>query len=228
MAGITELTPEAELEWQELTESFSTSHVFNDFKDSVSNFVTSYEVTSVTLYSAKDDGRRHQRMMRGDFQPSRGLQDQQDVIIVEYTQTVKYNTIDAAAFPAKVLVAAPFEQEDNRNAYTALLQTSSQTLLSEVRGVSPIRVPTPPSAAPTPAPDEKGSGLSKPAIIGIACGGAGLLIVIVLFFIYCRGGDGDGGDDKSVGDPPLHVDVRNDEVSTLAGPDGPPTYGDRR
>lgn len=226
MAGITDLTSNDQIEWEELTASYSTSYVFNDLKGSVSNFVTSYEVTDISI----PEPRRLQRMMRGGFQSSRGLEEeQQDIIIVEFTQTVKYNTIDTSKFTPELMVAAPFATDNERSAYVALLNTSTNPVLSEVKGVSEIIVPSVPE--PTVPPTSPGNSeepvLSKLEIIGIACGGAAVLILIVLFYMYCRKGGGEGSDDNSGGDPPLQVDVRNDEISTLAGPDGPPTYGDQ-
>ncbi len=219
MAGLTEFTPGAEAEWQELTGQYTTSFVFNEMKDTVTNFVTTYEVTDSFPYT-EGDGRR--RMMRGESQESRNLQSQ-DIIIVEYTQTVKYNIVGSTALiTSEDLITAPFETEAERAAYVTVLKTASDSTLAGVKGVSKVQVPTQPTQAPAPAP---GGGLSRTAIIAISCGCGGLLIIIILFIIYCRGGGGDG-DSKE--DPPLHVDVRNDEVSTLAGPDGPPTYGDQR
>lgn len=155
-------------------------------------------------------------------------QQQQDIIIVEYTQTLKYNTVDANKFSPEVIVAAPFLTDSERSAYVTLLKTSSDPVLSRVKGVSEITI----SKQTDPPPTEGGQGKSEPVlstveIIGIACGGAALLILIILFYMYCRKGSRGGGDEKVADDPPLQVDVRNDEVSTLAGPDGPPTYGDQ-
>jgi len=218
MAGLTEFTPEAEAEWQELTGQYTTSFVFNDMKDMVTNFVTTYEATDSFPY-IEGDARR--RMMRGESQESRNLQSQ-DIIIVEYTQTVKYNIVGSTAtVSSEDLIIAPFETEAERAAYVTVLKTASDSTLAAVKGVSKVQVPEQPTPAPTPVP---GGVLSRTAIIAISCGGGGLLIIVILFIIYCRGGGGDG-DSKE--DPPLHVDVRNDEVSTLAGPDGPPTYGDQ-
>lgn len=149
---------------------------------------------------------------------------------MEYTQTVKYNTVDANKFSPDLMITAPFATDDERSAYVALLKTSSNPVLLQIKGISEILVPAqlPRSTiVPTDPSSKKGPVLTKPAIIGIACGGAGLLILIILFCIYCRSGGSEGDDDKISGDPPLHVDVRTDEVSTLAGPDGPPTYGDQ-
>ena len=220
IAGVTDFTPDAISQWQALTEEYSSSFVFNDLKDSVTNYNTVIDVTDFAPY-VNVDSRRHQRMMRGE---NRNLQDQQDIIIVEYTQSVTYNIVGIVAqITAEELVAAPFATDAERAAYVTVLKTSDDPVLSEVRGVSEVDIPVQPTQAPEPVPKR---GLSTTAIIGISCGGGGLLIVIVLFWIYCSS-RGDEGEDKEA-DPPLHVDVRNDEVSTLAGPDGPPTYGDQR
>ena len=218
IAGLVEFTPETELEWQELTQQYSSSFVFNDLKGVVTNFITVYTVTDSFPYEDSAS-----RRLRGENQESRDLQTAQDIIIVEYTQTVKYNIVgDSATVAAEDLLTAPFETEVERAEYVTILKSASETDLSQIKGVSQVQVPPQPTQSPAPAP---GGALSRTAIIGISCGGGALLIVIILFIIYCRSGGGDDGDKD---DPPLHVDVRNDEVSTLAGPDGPPTYGDQR
>lgn len=149
-----------------------------------------------------------------------------DVLIVEYTQSVEYNTLDSSKFTPEMIVTAPFETDSERNAYVSLLKKSNNELVAGVIGVSPVQLA--PASEPTTAPvPKKDPILTKPAIIGIACGGAGLLILIFLFCIYCRSGGGDESVGKGKDEPPLQVDVRDDEVSTLAGPSGPPTYGDQ-
>jgi len=230
MAGVTDLPISARSSWEELTQLFCDSYVFNDLKNSVSNFDTSYEVTDVIPITLQ----RHQRMMRGN---QRGLQSQQG-IIVEYTQTVKYDTIDPKKYNSTFIVTAPLETDEERTAYVTLLGTSSDDTLSQVTGVSEIRirdvsstlVPESSTDAPNKAPKEAPL-LTKPAIIGISCGVAAALVLFVIFGVYCcrsGGGSDGGGDAKSSGEPPLHVSVKDDEVSTLAGPQtGPPTYGDQ-
>jgi len=162
------------------------------------------------------------------------LQSQQ-VIIVEYTQTVKYDTIDPKKNTPNFMVAAPFETDEERTADVTLLGTSSDDTLSQVTGVSEIRIrdvsSTLPPGSSTDVPKEAPL-LTKPAIIGISCGVAAAFVLFVIFGVYCcrsGGGSDGGGDAKSSGEPPLHVSVKDDEVSTLAGPQtGPPTYGDQR
>jgi len=239
MVGIDELSSSARTEWQELTGSFSTSYVFNDLKDKVTNFVTTYEVTSVSRVKPPQERHRwRERQLRTttteepQHESERRLQKQ--AILVFYTQTVEYNTVDGELFTPEFMATAPFETNSERNAYVTLLNTSTNSALAQVTEVSESQLPadatTTPKESPTAAPKTKDEILSKPAIIGIACGGAGLLILIVLFAIYCRSGATENrSDNKSNDEPPLqlHVDVRDDEVSTLAGPNGPPTYGDQ-
>lgn len=232
MAGITELSASSKASWEELTRSFSTSSVFNDLKDSVSNFVTTYEITNTSPITLQ----RHHRMTRGI---QRELQTQQG-IIVEYTQTFRYDTVDPTTFTPILLATLPFETDSQRTAYVTLLGTSSDDTLSEVTGVSEIQISeasspsASPESSPTNAPSNytstESSFWTKAAIIGVACGGAALLILVVIFCIccFCRKGDAEDGDGKSNADPPLQVDVRADDVSALAGPQGgPPTYGDQ-
>eukprot|EP00536_Pseudo-nitzschia_multiseries_P004400 jgi/Psemu1/253561/estExt_Genewise1Plus.C_730030 len=89
-------------------------------------------------------------------------------------------------------------------------------------------MPAAPTQAPTDAPVlDKDPVLSKPAIIGIACGAAGILILIVLFATYCRNEPEERSDDNLSDEPPMQVETRDDDISTLAGPNGPPTYGDQ-
>jgi len=258
MAGITELPESSQADWKELTESFSTSYIFNDLKDKVSNYATTLTVTGVSPITV-GRRKRHLRLRWADRrlqeEVEEGVEDGEEEnkepngLIVEYTQTIEYDTVDKGLYTAEFLATAPFATEEDRNAYVALLKTSRDEVLADVKGVSDIKVS--PNAPPTQAPidgdgdgnngdsnsnnnnnnGQDGPAMSKNAIIGIACGATGLLILFVLFGIYCRSGGGseNGGDDGKSSDeqPPLQVDVRDDDISTLAGPSGPPTYGDQ-
>mmetsp|Transcript_10518 Transcript_10518/g.18558 ORF Transcript_10518/g.18558 Transcript_10518/m.18558 type:complete len:673 (+) Transcript_10518:171-2189(+) len=223
LAGITSFPPDTEASWEQYTKLFSEAYAFSELNDRIENFVTTFEVTDVMLASS---GQRS--LMRG--QGERDLQ--QDAVIIEYTQTMQYDTTDPS-ITADQLAQAPFESTDGKTSYVTLLRTSEDPVLEMVIGVSNVLVP---AATPAPAPGGSSPGtqppggdepvLSTAAIIGIACGGGAVLIMIVLYFLYCRSGgvqDAKGGDHE----PPLHVSVREDEVSTLAGPTGPPTYGDQ-
>ncbi len=211
VAGVSESmitsNPNALTQWKFLTEEHSTSYVFNDLKDSVANYTTSIEVTDFYPIESR-------RMLRGE---NRKLQAVADIIVIEYTQTVTYNIVGSVAqITPEELVQAPFATNSARGAYVTVLNTSTNDVISNVVNVSDVQIPSEP----------EGFVWTRTIIIAVAAGGAGLLIVIILFLIYCRKGSG-GAPDKDE-NPPLHVDVRNDEVSTLAGPDGPPTYGDQR
>ncbi|KAL3914601.1 MAG: hypothetical protein SGILL_006041 [Bacillariaceae sp.] len=215
LAGTTEFPASTQRQWESLSAEFSESFIINDAGDSVQNFATTFEVTSVMPV----DQRR--KMIRGQ----RELQ--QSAVILEYTQTMRYDTTDSSITP-ELMATTPFEGDAEKQSYVTLLKTSDDPVLQDIAGVSSVLVPNtqPPATAPTPAPGGKDPVLSTAAIIGIACGGGALLIAIVLYFLYCRKGRG-GGADKDINSsesPPLHVNVREDEVSTLAGPTGPPTY----
>lgn len=217
LAGVTAFPPSTQSNWEQLTKEFSESFTINDLSGSVSNFVTTYQVTDVIATE-----RRYRSLIRA------GARDlQQEAIILEFTQTFQYDTSDPSITP-DALAMRPFQGNDGKQAYVTLLRSSEDQVLQGVIGVSNVIVATtqPPTAAPADDPF-----LSTPAIIGIACGGGALLILIVLYLLYCRGSGSGGGAGKDVNhddEPPLHVNVRDDEISTLAGPTGPPTYGDQR
>jgi hypothetical protein len=226
LAGLTDLPATSQRNWEDLTKSFSESYAYSDLSTEVENFVTTYQVTSVTPASTR------KLQLRGVFS---GRNLQQAAVIIEYTQTMQYDTSSSVITP-EILAQAPFETSDGKTSYVTLLRNSEDTVLDRVIGVSnvlvsPVTPTSPPVMAPTSAPAQAEDSpiLSLAAIIGIACGGGALLIIIVLYCLYCRGGGGGGGDyGKGNDDHPLHVSVRDDEVSTLAGPTGPPTYGDQR
>jgi hypothetical protein len=222
LAGITTFPQSTQVNWAQTTKEFSESFVTSDFGDSVTNFQTTYEIITVTPVTNR------RNLVRGTSQYSRQLQ--QQAVIIDYTQVMQYDTTDSTITPFD-LATAPFETNENKQAYVALLKTTDDAILQSVIGVSNVvRGPTsPPSPGGTTSDDSDDPILSTPAIIGIASGGGALLILIVLYFLYCRGGNRGGGKDMPKDDdPPLHVNVRDDEVSTLAGPTGPPTYGDQR
>jgi hypothetical protein len=188
--------------------------------ESVESFSTTFEVTDVIT----PNSRKQRGLMRRD------LQQQQERVIVEYTQTMTYATTDDSITP-DTLATAPFATQEEKTAYVTLLGTSGDTVLEQVTGVSEVIIPAVPTSAPgtpppTQSPADEAGGLSTAAIIGIACGGGAVVVMAILYFLYCRSG---GSKESYKGDdPPLHVSVKDDEISTLAGPAGPPTYGDQR
>lgn len=220
MAGISDLPDSTKETWSEFTASFSSSFVFAELGGVVENFVTTYEVTDVIPGNA----RKQRGLIRRDLQ-----QQQQESVIVVYTQTMTYDTTDDTITP-DILAAAPFATDDEKTAYVTLLGTSGDPVLEEVTGISDVTLATrPPTAAPSDSggsDDDSSGGLSTAAIIGIACGGGAALIIAVLYFMYCRKTDSPAAVKRD--EPPLHVSVNDDDISTLAGPAGPPTYGDQR
>jgi hypothetical protein len=244
MAGVDSFPPTTQETWSAFTGEFSEGSIAEGFADTVSNFRTTYEVTSFEIVPLRRRGLsisgRWLRNSNSD-DDRRQLQGDSSVIVV-YDQTVTYITTDPDTYTPELLVTDPFATTDQKSQYVTFLGTSSDPNLEAVSGVSNVEVPpqTPTAApvevAPTSAPTEADtSPLSTPAIIGIACGGGALLILAVLYFLYCRNRGGSSGATGSkyqsdLGDePPLQVSIREDEVSTLAGPaGGPPTYGDQR
>lgn len=215
MAGISDMPGSTQAEWAELTASFSTSFIFAELAGTVDNFATTLEVTDVI----PQNDRKQRRGTR------RNLQGQEQVIVV-YTQTMTYDTNDLTITP-DTLATAPFKTDEERTAYVTLLGTSSDPVLGEITAVSPVDLEGTPTSAPAAPPSDSSSGvLSTPAIIGIACGGGAVVIMAVLYLMYCRSSS--SSDDKKGDEPPLHVSINGDDVSTLAGPAGPPTYGDHR
>lgn len=224
LAGITTFPQSTQAVWEQTTKEFSESFIMNDLGESVSNFATTYTVTDVSV--APINGQRN--LLRG-AQFTRQLQ--QQAVIIVFDQTMQYDTLDSS-IDGISMAQLPFDTREGKQAYVTLLKSTGDPQLVQVGGVSSV-VP-PPVDGPTSGTGGGGGDdpvLSTPAIIGIACGGGALLILIVLYFLYCRGGSRKGSKEMSkAGDdePPLHVNVRDDEVSTLAGPTGPPTYGDQR
>lgn len=223
LAGVTTFPQDTQANWEQSTKEFSESFILNDLSESVTNFQTTYEVVSVTPVT------NSRTLVRGQSsQSSRQLQ--QEAVIIAYTQRMQYDTTDRS-ITALDLATLPFESNESKQAYVSLLKTTGDPILQSVIGVSNVIGPPAGSPSPSGPPSSRDDDpvLSTPAIIGIACGGGALLILIVLYFLYCRGGSKGGGKDVAKDDePPLHVNVRDDEVSTLAAPTGPPTYGDQR
>ncbi|KAG7366716.1 PDZ domain containing protein [Nitzschia inconspicua] len=225
LAGITSMPQSTQTVWAQATKEFSESFVLSELSTTVTNFATTYTVTDVSPVA----GQRN--LLRGGQQ----RQLQQQAVIIDFDQRMQFDTTDPSV-TALDLAQNPFLSPENKGAYLALLRSTGDLFLLDVAGVSNVVIP--PSEGPTSPPSDDEPVLSTPAIIGIACGGGALLILIVLYFLYCRGSGGGGGGSSSRksgkemshgGDdePPLHVNVRDDEVSTLAGPMGPPTYGDQ-
>lgn len=230
LRGIDSLSENAIEGWAQETAAFCTSRYANDYVGGA--FRTNVAVTNVLEPS------NNRRSMRGS---ERNLQ--ADDVIVTYNQVVSYSNVgvEIVDINEEYFAKAPFDSLEDRSNYVEVLQNSNDSILKAVTDVSPVTfadeiVPTsaPVNVQPQPAPnpakdtDEKFS-LPLTAIIGIACGAGALLIIAVLFCIYCRAkkSDNSGRDSDP---PPVNVAIKADEVSTLAGPSIPgnsPMYGDR-
>jgi len=223
LGGITSFSDRTQSVWEDQTESFITSYYESNI--SGGSFQT---VITVTNHQPSWTTSQRNRLMRGQ----RGLQQQDNSIVITYNQVVR---TDDDNLSEDFLAKAPFSSPEQRDEYVLLLQNSNDPELELVTDSSGVtfaddNVPTSaprPTQAPAPS---KEPVLSMAAIIGIACGGGALIIIGVLSFIYCKK---KGSKDKSnmEGDPmPRNVSVKEDEISTLAGPSitGGGVLGDRR
>ena len=230
LRGIDTLSQNAMLGWAEATAAFCTSHYASDYVDGT--FRTNIAVTNVLEPS------NSRRLMRGS---ERNLQG--DDVIVTYNQVVSYSDVGDADITEEYLAKSPFDSSDERSNFVEILQSSNDPLLEAVTDASPVTfanevVPTSapidvqPAPAPAPAKDaDQKSSLPLTAIIGIACGAGALLIIGILFCIYCRAKKSRDNSARDSNPPPANVAIKADEVSTLAGPSIPgnsPMYGDRR
>lgn len=153
------------------------------------------------------------------------------VVVVTYNQEVSYSTTDNVLLSKEFLAKSPFATAGQRIDYVQVLQGTNDPVLEAVADSSPVTFAD--ELAPTSAPVdgkplEPEAGFPMAAIIGIACGGGAILIVAILFFIYCKSNN--SKKDAPRGEnPPQNVSIKEDEISTLAGPSiaGNPV-GDRR
>lgn len=216
--GISAFPVDAQATWQEETALFSSSYVFNELQGQVSSFDTTYTVTDYTLSTMQ---RSRQLQLPKSLRPSRGLQQEEDFVTVIFTQVMNYDVNGGSSVTAEQLATAPFASVAQRQSFVGLLQVSGDPTLSQVAAVSEVESagsPTsPPVPPPTEPPTEEPSGLSTGIIIGIACGGGAFLLLIlgVVYFMYCKSSP---SLDSKNNDPPMSVIVKDDEVSTLAGP----------
>jgi len=224
LSGIDSFSDKAKKGWTEETQVFCTSYYENDIKGG--DFSTSIAVTNSFVSS---DSRR---LMRGS---ERYLQTGD--VIITFDQVVSYTNTGDADITKDYLAKSPFDTLDQRNNYVDALQNSNYPVLEAVTDVSSVTfadeiVPTsaPVNVQPQPAIDPKKFNLDLSAIIGIACGVGALLIIAILFCIYSRARKSKDKSQIDSDPPPTNVDIKADEVSTLAGPSIPgnaPPYGDR-
>lgn len=159
--------------------------------------------------------------MRGQ----RRLQAQNNGFVITYNQEVSYDS-DDGNINDNYLAKSAFASPEQRDAYVQSLKNSGDPVLETATDATkPIfaidNIPTDsPAASPTLPPTQKKTEpvLSMAAIIGIACGGGALLIIIILFLIYCTKKGSKENENVDNNPPPMSVSLKEDEVSTLAGP----------
>jgi len=200
-------------DWEDTTEDFSTAHYEKDFPRST--FRTTISVTNSQEISQR-------RGMRG----RRGLQGSSGYVIT-YNQVVSYIST-AEGITDEYLAKSAFATSAQRDQYVQSLQNSGNSVLGSVTDTTAPtfandNVPTSaPINSPTQAPinpDNKDSVLSMAVIIGIACAGGALLIIIILAVIYCnKKGSKENPTIESNNPPTRSISLKDDEVSTLAGP----------
>jgi len=165
------------------------------------------------------------------------LQTQGSGFVITYNQVVSYDST-ADDITENYLAKSAFASPEQRNDYVQSLQNSGDPVLkSATDATAPayandnVATSVPAVTSKTQAPTSAGNDpvLSMAAIIGIACGGGALLIIIILFFIYCNKKVSKENSNIDSNPPPKSVSLKEDEVSTLAGPSvtGGGALGDR-
>ncbi|KAL3908046.1 MAG: hypothetical protein SGILL_008633 [Bacillariaceae sp.] len=219
--------------WETTSAEYNMQYVNEQMAGVITGFTTFFNVTASTIVvpptPAQEQGVRRGRTRGLKQRAGRELQEESSVKIT-YSQTLIYDTADTT-LQSMDLATSPFDTEAKRDVYVEYLNTNSgNAQLSQVTSStavtqsSPIAptvppVPDPPSSPPSDGGDSSG-GLSTAAIIGIACGGGALLILVAIYFCYCRkSGDSKKDMKESALTPPMNVSVhRDDDVSTLHDP----------
>jgi len=219
LTGIDSFPDESKQVWSAEIEQHCTSFYENDI--SGSSFQTSISVTNFFVTS------NSKRYMRGL---------QNSAVIVTYNQVVSYSNTGNADITDDYLAKAPFASSEEIDSFKDILQNSNNVVLEGVVDVSAVTFadelvpigPPSPTEPPKDKDEKDGEGfkLSLPAIIGIACGAGALVIIAILFWIYCRSSDTKKLDDENT--PPPNVSIKPDDVSTLAPPEtNGGNFGDR-
>jgi len=212
--------------WKDTTEIFCTSHYKRDYSGSTFK-------TTITVTNSQKVSQRHRWMMRGQQR----LLIEASGFVITYNQVVSYDST-ASDITENYLAKSAFEFPKQRNDYVQSLQNSGDPVLDTATDATaptyandnvPTSVPAVISNTQAPTSAEKDPPLSLAAIIGIACGGGALLIIIILFFIYCNKKGSKENPNIDSNPPPRSVSLKEDEVSTLAGPSvtGGGALGDR-
>lgn len=230
LAGITTFPDNTQTNWEELTGLFAASQTIQNFQGTLLDFETTFTVTNVVAPTRRRFLGRQQQQQ----QHQRDLQGQTALVVV-YQQFMSYRTaegVDGDTVTPELIATYPFSTQALRDTYLTLLTNSTDLILREVTGVSPVIVPSDPTPAPvvppTDAPTDGGGDeppLSTNAIIGIAVGGGVLLLGGIGAKLYMRGRNkgGSGGAAGTETAPPTMLlsgskSFDGDEVSTLAPP----------
>lgn len=224
LVGIDSFSEKTKEGWTQETQAFCTSYYENDYEGST--FRTSIAVTNFVISS---NGRRS--MTRS------GRKLQTGDVIITYNQVVSFEDTGDAAITKVYLAKVPFATPDQRDDYMDSFQNLNDSVLEAVTDSSPVTfadeiAPTsvPINTDPQPIIDPDDGGLPLAAIIGIGCGGGAVLIIAILFCIYCRAKKSKDSSRREESPPTHNVAIKADDVSTLAGPSvagKSPLYGDR-
>jgi hypothetical protein len=225
LVGIDSFSEKTKEGWTQETQAFLTSYYENDYEGST--FRTSIAVKDFVISS---NGRR--LMTRS------GRNLQTGDVIITYNQVVSFDDTGDAVITKEYLAKVPFATPDQRDDYRDSFQNLNDPVLEAVTDSSPVTfaneiAPTsaPVTIDPQPIIDPDDGGFPLAAMIGIGCGGGAVLIIAILFCIYCRAKKSNDSSQREESPPAHNVTIKTDDVSTLAGPSvagKSPPYGDRR
>jgi hypothetical protein len=217
--GMQPLSPESTLVWQDNSETWCLDFYRNtDPQATGADDVTKCTFT-LTSQDPPHSGRR--------LSPLRRILQSSSDTTITYSQELSYRQTNSETTPETV-ASSPFITEELRKGYVDALQQTNDPAFQSISSVSAV-------TAPEGAGGDSG-GLPTAAIAGIAVGGAvGLMLLLGLGYMMCKGSSNPSGYFGDVGDaPPKSISAGPDEVSTLAGPSkvtgaGELTdYGDQR
>jgi hypothetical protein len=250
--GINQFGRSTRESWETTTAAYSSQFLLEKLDGIVTAFSTFYSVTASTIVIVPPPQESQETQRPTSV---RGLQEQQndpslDSVQITYEQMLIFDTTDPT-INSNVMVQMPFDTEERRKAYISFLNENSENAaLSNVADSTAVTivspgVPTSPpeTASPTLAPtDGSGGGggnsnsifssLTLPAIIGIGCGGGAIVVLFIIYCLYCRSAGGDSKRSKkgsnSSSTPPMTVSVSRDEVNTRPHNQHSNGYGDQR
>jgi hypothetical protein len=147
LSGISTFPPTTQTAWEESTKDFSEAS--NNMDESISNFDTTIAVTGFSIIPNSILLQR--RLQEGG-------------VIVEYTQTMMYETTDTN-ITAESLATEPFGTLQQREEFATTLIASDDPILQNVTTVSGVTVPrtSSPTATGTPVPSTATPTPSTPA-----------------------------------------------------------------